>query len=483
MRGAICALLSLFVVGCGACEEEPPAEPAGPSEEVATEEEATPSGAEVPAPADGLDKERARELLESWLAAQNAGDFDAYQALYGERFEGVKRSAERTYRYDREQWLEDRQRMFSRPMQVSAEEVRVSSASEAAVIFFEQHWSSATYSDVGPKQLVLVEVAGELRIGREEMLSSRILGHGELTAPPLSSFMLVIDAGSPHLLFSSEVDEGLGRGPLTLASRSRPAAATRSVDPARLDESMRTLIGERVEVFGARGAVCTATVGPPVIVHRVVPHFGTVQHWDGDLGGSPSSDAQIAADVWELGASGALLAAPLEGEECERPLWARVAAEHHPKVFTPSLAEGGEQIRALSAFRSQPAHREIQADFRSYGAGHSGPWDSHGTATPTVVRWIEPGSGREIVTVTARAGAGCADFFGRMWSLFEKVDGDLVPRTDPSAPGAYEPRTIIDLDDDGMVEILIEDGLLRAGAEGGFTRVIDVTPPYLDCDC
>jgi ketosteroid isomerase-like protein len=450
---------------------------------VATEEEEVALAEEVPPPADRLEEARARALLDSWLAAQNAGDFDAYRALYAERFEGVKRSGERTYRYGREQWLEDRERMFARPMQVSAEDVRISSASEAAVIAFEQHWSSATYSDVGPKQMVLVEVDGELRIGREEMLSSRITGHGEVSAPPPSAFMLVVDAGTPHLLLSSEVDEGLGRGPLTLASRSGPAAASRSVDPAQLDESMRTLIGARIEVFGARGAVCRATVGAPVIVHRVVPHFGTVQHWDGELGREPSDDAQIAADVWELGADGAILAAPLEGEECERPLWARLVADHHPKVFTPTLAEGREQVRALSAFRGQPAHHEIQTDFRSYGPGHTGPWDSHGTASPMVIRWIEPGSGREIVTVTARAGAGCADFFGRMWSLFEVVDGDLVPRTDPSAPGFYEPRTIIDLNDDGMVEILIEDGLLRAGADGGLTRVIDVTPPYLDCDC
>ncbi len=480
MRRAFCALLTIIAVGCGACEEEDPTLGTERPEEVTTE---PPPPVAVDAPANAIDAARVRALLESWLAAQNAGDFEAYEALYAERFEGVKRSGERTYSYDRAQWLDDRRRMFAGPMQVSAEDVRVSSASEAAVLTFEQHWSNATYSDVGEKQLVLVQVNDELRIGREEMLDSRILGHGEVSAPPLASFLLVVDAGAPYLLLSTEVDEALGRGPLTLTSRARPASAARGVDPAGLPEPLRALIGAQVEAYDARSRVCTGNVGAPVIVHRVVPHFSTVQHWDGDLGGSPSSDPEIAADVWELGSSGAILAAPLEGEDCERALWARLPADEHPRLFTQSLAEGRAQVAALSAFRRLPAHAAIQRDFRSYGRGHTGDWDSYGSAQPMAIRWIEPGMGRELVTVTARVGTDCADFNGAMWSVFEASSEELTPLTDPEAPGFYQPRAILDADGDGRVEIVIEDGLLTRSAEGGFARVLDVSPPYLDCDC
>ncbi len=35
-----------------------------------------------------------RNLIDTWLAAQNQGDFARYQALYAERFEGIKRTAD-----------------------------------------------------------------------------------------------------------------------------------------------------------------------------------------------------------------------------------------------------------------------------------------------------------------------------------------------------------------------------------------------------
>lgn len=42
-----------------------------------------------------------RALLDAWLAAQNAGDFAAYEALYAQRFTGIKRVDARSQRFDR----------------------------------------------------------------------------------------------------------------------------------------------------------------------------------------------------------------------------------------------------------------------------------------------------------------------------------------------------------------------------------------------
>jgi hypothetical protein len=373
--------------------------------------------------------------------------------------------------------------MFSRPMQVSAEDVRISRASEAAVVVFEQRWSAATYSDVGLKQLVLVERDEALLIGREEMLTSRILWEGTAGAPDPALFMLVVDVGGPHVVFATTVDEGAGRGPLSLVARADPAVATRAMDSAALDESVHSLIGTDLELFGAEGLVCSGRVGAPKIVHRVVPHFGTVQHWNGDFGERPRTEAEIAVDVWELGAGGAFVAAPLLAEGCEGALWARALVATPPAIYTPSPLSGASLAEALRAFRALPAHAAIQRDFRSYGPGHSGSWDSHGGAIAAVFGWRHPATGHSVVTVRARSGAGCAEFYGAAWGLFVEAASDLVPRTDPNAPGDFEPRSIIDLDGDGLVEVVIEDGLLRPAEAGGFTRVLSVTPPYLDCDC
>src|SRR6476646_8105289 len=67
----------------------------------------------------------ARTLVDAWLAAQNKGDFAAYEKLYAKKLTGVRRSGSRTVQLDRAGWMRDRQRMFQKPMKVSASELKV----------------------------------------------------------------------------------------------------------------------------------------------------------------------------------------------------------------------------------------------------------------------------------------------------------------------------------------------------------------------
>lgn len=116
--------------------------------------------------------ERAQALLATWLAAQNRGDFAAYQALYAADFHGVRRSGARVIRLDRAGWLKDRARMFKQPMKVSAGAPQIGPAERGVALLFEQTFASGSYRDVGQKRLVVVDEGGALRIASEEMLSS-----------------------------------------------------------------------------------------------------------------------------------------------------------------------------------------------------------------------------------------------------------------------------------------------------------------------
>jgi hypothetical protein len=111
--------LSSLVSGCPseAASPQGPASPAtAPSHVASRVVDAAASRAERPAPTKpGATKpleSDARALLASWEAAQNAGDFAAYERLYAKRFTGVKRSGPRTRSFARAGWLEDRKRMF-----------------------------------------------------------------------------------------------------------------------------------------------------------------------------------------------------------------------------------------------------------------------------------------------------------------------------------------------------------------------------------
>jgi ketosteroid isomerase-like protein len=129
-------------------------------------------------------EEEARALLDGWLAAQNAGDFAAYQKLYAPAFVGIKRVGDRKTSYDHDQWMVDRQKMFKQPIKVDATLIRVATKGDEATITFRQAWSSGTFKDEGSKALVAKKSGawgGSLLIAREEMLDSTIgkkAGHG-----------------------------------------------------------------------------------------------------------------------------------------------------------------------------------------------------------------------------------------------------------------------------------------------------------------
>lgn len=120
----------------------------------------------VPAPSE------AERLVADWLAAQNRGDFDAYQKLYARGFHGVRRSGTRTVELDRAGWIADRQRMFAKPMTVAADSIDVERRGDGFRVTLVQTFSSGRYRDVGRKQLELAREDGALRIAREEQLES-----------------------------------------------------------------------------------------------------------------------------------------------------------------------------------------------------------------------------------------------------------------------------------------------------------------------
>lgn len=114
------------------------------------------------------------KLLDAWLAAQNAGDFAAYSALYGERFFGIRRSGTQAMKLDRAGWLKDREKMFAKKMTVAAHDVAYQRSHRGTVVTFEQSWSSGTYSDVGPKRMRLSQdrKTGAWKIAEEELVYS-----------------------------------------------------------------------------------------------------------------------------------------------------------------------------------------------------------------------------------------------------------------------------------------------------------------------
>jgi ketosteroid isomerase-like protein len=125
-----------------------------------------------PTPPGPPDEAAVRALVARWLDAQNKGDFAAYRALYAPSFHGIRRSGGRTVVLDHDGWLRDRERMFKKPMKVTAADVRVTPAGALARAAFVQEFSSGTYADRGRKEIDVAVIGGAPAIAREELLES-----------------------------------------------------------------------------------------------------------------------------------------------------------------------------------------------------------------------------------------------------------------------------------------------------------------------
>jgi len=158
-----------------------------------------------------------RALVDAWLAAQNQGDFAAYQALYAPQFVGIRRSGAKVVELDRAGWLKDRERMFKKPMVVKAKDLRV----DDLRVQFVQTWQSGTYKDTGRKQLMLVKVGSDLRIAREELLES--VG-AQLDALQLEAVKALYPRGAERLLAVQVAARRNGKEKVALLVFGEPAS-------------------------------------------------------------------------------------------------------------------------------------------------------------------------------------------------------------------------------------------------------------------
>ncbi len=304
------------------------------------------------------------------------------------------------------------------------------------------------------------------------------------TATARAEARLVLHAGArAFILVDARSDASLAEGPPRLVETDREGvfAAERPIDLARLPDSTRALVGQRVSLLGEGGVVCEAIVGELSLLERVSPDGEDFARWSGtalaDDGQPLPSPAQatVAQELWSMTEQRAgatlhpLVAAlrPVTGASCEA---ATVAApgDQSPSARGASDARGTRvrlahatpasdalESRALTAFRALPEHLAIAADYRTSdlvqhtddaanpGAAHAtsvrlggeqegasgvarAAWDTHAEARP-VVRQLDLGD-EQLVWVSANVGEGCGDFSAQLAALFRvSPRGELTP--------------------------------------------------------
>jgi hypothetical protein len=419
-----------------------------------------------------------RAFVGKWLAAQNMGDFAAYETLFATRFTGVRRSGPRTVNLDRAGWIRDRARMFRKPMTVGITHPSVFPEGSAARVWFTQTFAQGNYKDEGAKQLVIIREAGALKIASELMLRSRVASPPP--TPKDDRFRFVV---SGAVLLSESPDLEWGTGPITYVG-GEPAVAARRVDARKLPRDLARWRGRPVRLVTADGVTCDAKVTGFRLLSRSIPHFSVRQRWNT----VPRSVA--APEAW---ASGNKILVADTDEPCERALWAQAAGEPAPAVDDGVRADEPLAKRALAELRKSADWKRIQKSYLEESpSADVTRWDELKDAKVDVRQFRALRAGKEIqlVSVALTLWPGCNEFGADLWGLFEERDGTLIPRNTPGTLQGY-PISVVDSDGDGNSELLTVPFPTNFDCEKG--RVLlhgelwddgeQIEVPYLDCPC
>lgn len=436
----------------------------------------------------------AKALVERWLAAQNRGAFSDYEALYAPRLTGVRRTGTSVVRLDRNGWMQDRRRMFERPMQVEIADLVLSPAAGGVIAQFVQTFTQGTYKDSGTKVLMLARGSdGELRIAREELLRSDIdPTRASVSAPYLHLLAegVVLHSGAPA---------GWARGALELLAEGPPVKVRSAVDESKLPESYRAFLGKPLQLVGPTGPLCTAKVKGFALLHRVDAYPESVAIWQGKDAGSDGkrrrqASATIAREAWAMGETRHLLIAELElgGAACGKlgapggPTWARAATEPTLKIRPAQVATAAWQQAALAQARKLPEYVRLQTEYTERGTEpRKAHWEAAYDDRPEV-RVMERGDGTRLLSVLLAARGGCADFGGTLWAVWEVKGG-------PGRDASYKlllastssvgiPAAAVDIDGDGREELLTNDGILRRRGER-LGELEELEIPSFICPC
>lgn len=482
-RHAVVLGVVLGVLSCKSGQATEPGE--GPAKQAAVA--ATPQSAAQPS-GQAFAEPAVRALVERWLAAQNAGAFEQYQPLYAERFTGIRRSGDVVRRFARDPWMSDRRRMFNRPMRVAVSDLRVTSGCCNAVASFTQSWASEKYQDEGPKELVLVDEGGQLKIASEIMLRSNVKRRSD----PSTALMLVVWSETrPYVVLASQAGEPAAHGKLRLEDKGGDQLVTAPIADSALPAEFAGRRGRAVDVYGATQRACSAKLGELRWLRRLI----TTAIGSDEQAPKPTP-AQAAQSAWEMAGEPTLVAAELTDAQgdCRGALWARDASTPPPELFVlqePSAEQRGGIERAA---RTTPAYRRAAAEYASFkskqaGAELAADWERFDDAEPRYQLWVSPS--RTLASFSGSTG-GCSDFGAAVDSVFELRGDRFVLLGDAYGNDRFRIGALLDADRDGAIELVGTDGwsspasgaaALKRLSEHQLRAIDDISPPFHGCGC
>jgi hypothetical protein len=453
-------ILVAFMISLGACKkaETPPAKVETP--EAAAVAELTP-----------MTEQDVRPVLVAWQSSQNEKNFEAYSALYGTKFEGVKKEGAMVSRFDRDGWVAQQGRMFQKKVDVTMDEPSIAYTGMSAVVRFKQgsNAEEEERADRGQKVLVLEKTSAGTRIVREELSRLQAERGPDQAFNPNRWAPVLLDE---FLVLSDQVDDAwiadtmrlVGEGPMI----GSVAVSETWVDVAKLPLAMRSLKGRTFSVDGEKE--CRATVQGFRVLSRVTPHFSMVEEWQGRPN-TKESQTKTAGEIVELaGAEGRVLVAKLD-KRCPQGVWAQAVQDASDQIFSLEVDQPvTEEILAVA--QNTAAWTQIEKQASEFGQEN---WFNPEIAKITIFS-----SGKQrFVSLSFKFGAGCGDFYAEYSAIFDMSENPRLLYDTLSGP-FFVPKAVMKIS--GDIIFVGEDRAAVLNADG-FKAALSWQPPFFDCPC
>jgi len=351
-------------------------------------------------------------------------------------------------RLDRAGWARDRARMFAKPMSVKLENLQILPGKTLIKVQFVQHWSSGSYADVGPKQIVLTEIDGRWLISSEEMLASHPPSEQEIAPGTASGQFAFVEDGTVVLAQVKDLCDG----PSTLED---PSPSERydihcPVKAVSLPAELAAWKTEPVTLYGESGPGCTTRLTNFEMVGRAYIMGGVDEELD---------DRESVSERTRLKAVWRHMTPLLVGKpaDCSGDTyrWARVASL--PKPTRARIAELPASLSqtAKRAFHELPGWASEQKQCGENGKDWEDLAHDHLRHLITARIGSEP---QKYVSISAETG-DCGGSCGRLFGIFRLTGKGKASSYTPLFTDG-EPRELVaafDSDGDGRLEFIFRE--------------------------
>ncbi len=246
------------------------------------------------------------------------------------------------------------------------------------------------------------------------------------------------------------------------------------------------LSGTHIDIYRDSTKACSQTVGDLVVLSRAYPHFGARD----DLG-VPSEQGKVPNPKFADLLSQASHHLAVGFDDCgTRPaggvnefIWARPTALGEPVIWTPV----GEEDGIVKALKPRVAELVMALDFGKT-AGEYAKRNPEEMLVVTTSVFGNPAAQEYLVEDHHQIGeTTCGGDGHELWSLWRVVEGK--PQLLWSEDMKRKVRLAADLDNDGFLEIVTQDGYygnertLWRLREGKLDKIKEDKYPFNDCGC